>query len=262
MNATIISHVYNEEYLLPWWLEHHKKIFDHGIIIDYDSTDRTVEIVREICPDWVVVKSRNKWFSATEIDTEVVCIEKMIRGWKVCLNTTEFFVHNNAFIKEMEIKNQIFLKSITMIDTPEQFMTHPDRNKSLVEQRYHGIPIVSVPTLDRAHHARSMHNIDIQYPQGRHYRISWFGWDGPPKVECYPTDNAIILWYGYCPMNNDSLKRKCQIKNRIPQSDVDKGAGYHHFLDENQFKLLVQQWAFPHLRSYKDEIVKYYQFES
>jgi hypothetical protein len=32
---TVISHIFNEEYLLPFWLEHHRTIFDHGIIIDY-----------------------------------------------------------------------------------------------------------------------------------------------------------------------------------------------------------------------------------
>lgn len=262
MNATVISHVYNEEYLIPWWLEHHKKIFDQGIIIDYDSTDRTVAIVREICPDWIVVKSRNKYFGALDVDSEVMCIEKMISGWKVALNVTEFFIHNDEFIKEMECKNQIFLPSLTMIDSPEQFMTQPDKNKPLVDQRYHGVPVLNVPILDRAHHARSMHNINIQYSGGRHYPISNYRWIDPPKIECYPTNNALILWYGYCPMNNDMLKRKCQIKYRIPQSDIDKGAGYHHFLSEESFKATVQLRAFPHVRSYKDEIAKYYRFES
>lgn len=260
MNATIISHVYNEEYLIPWWLEHHKKIFNHGIIIDYDSTDRTVDLVREICPDWLVVKSRNKWFGAIEVDNEVMIIEKMIRGWKLSLNVTEFFVHNDAFITEMDLKDQIYLSSITMIDTPEQFMTYPDQNTPLIDQRYHGIPILGVPVLDRAHHARSMHKIDVQYPGGRHYPISSFGWHDAPKVECYPTDNAKILWYGYCPMNDHTLKRKCQIKHRIPQSDIEKGAGYHHFQEAENFKNTVTTYAFPNLRSWRDEIAKYYQF--
>ena len=29
MYKTIISNVWNEEYLLPWWLNHHKDLFDH-----------------------------------------------------------------------------------------------------------------------------------------------------------------------------------------------------------------------------------------
>ena len=56
---TVISHFFNEEYLLPFWLEHHSKIFDHGIMIDYCSTDRSVEIIRKFCPSWTIVKTQN-----------------------------------------------------------------------------------------------------------------------------------------------------------------------------------------------------------
>ena len=87
---TVISHFYNEEHLLPWWLNHHKQIFDHGIMIDYHSTDRSMEIIREICPDWELRYTRNKYFDSTPIDQEVMDIEKKLEGWRMCLNTTEF----------------------------------------------------------------------------------------------------------------------------------------------------------------------------
>ena len=31
--TTLISHIFNEEYLLPFWLRHHKNMFDEIIII-------------------------------------------------------------------------------------------------------------------------------------------------------------------------------------------------------------------------------------
>jgi FkbM family methyltransferase len=37
--TTLIGHFRNEEYLLPWWLRHHVPMFDHGVLIDYSSTD-------------------------------------------------------------------------------------------------------------------------------------------------------------------------------------------------------------------------------
>jgi hypothetical protein len=61
---TIISHFYNEEYLLPWWLEHHKKIAPFGVMIDYHSTDRSVEIIKSICPHWEIRTTRNESFDA------------------------------------------------------------------------------------------------------------------------------------------------------------------------------------------------------
>ena len=44
---TVLCHFYNEEWILPFWLKHHREIFDHGIMIDYNSTDRSVEIIRD-----------------------------------------------------------------------------------------------------------------------------------------------------------------------------------------------------------------------
>ena len=89
MKKTLLCHFYNEEYMLPWFLNHHKQIFDHGVMIDYHSTDRSVEIIRELCPTWDIVTSRNPNFQADTIDTEVNDIEAGIEGWKICLNVTE-----------------------------------------------------------------------------------------------------------------------------------------------------------------------------
>ena len=92
MKATVICHVFNEEYMLPFWLEHHRRIFDHGIIIDYHSTDATVAIVQRICPEWTVRTSRNARFDAAETDREVMDVEAELPAGsiKVALNVTEF----------------------------------------------------------------------------------------------------------------------------------------------------------------------------
>ena len=70
MNGTILSHFYNEEYLLPYWLKHHRNYFDHGIMIDYASTDNSVDIIKTLCPNWRVVSSKNLNFEATSVDKE------------------------------------------------------------------------------------------------------------------------------------------------------------------------------------------------
>ena len=56
---TVISHIYNEEYLLPFWLQYHSKIFNDGIIIDYYSTDNSINIINKICPNWKIIKTKN-----------------------------------------------------------------------------------------------------------------------------------------------------------------------------------------------------------
>ena len=52
ITTTVISHFYNEEYLLPWWLMHHTKLFDHGILINKGSTDRSAQISKRFAPYW------------------------------------------------------------------------------------------------------------------------------------------------------------------------------------------------------------------
>ena len=109
---TVLSHFYNEEYLLPWWLKHHRKIFDHGIMVDYDSTDRSRDIIRELCPTWEIVTSRHRQFECMLIDQEIADLEANLSGWRMCLNTTEFLQH---------LHGQVFLTNYQAIQalTPE-----------------------------------------------------------------------------------------------------------------------------------------------
>ena len=58
----VISHFFNEAYLLPWWLEHHRQIFDHGVLIDWSSTDGSADICRQLVPGWEVVRLRARAF--------------------------------------------------------------------------------------------------------------------------------------------------------------------------------------------------------
>jgi hypothetical protein len=87
---TVICHFYNEEYLLPWWLDHHRTIFDHGIMIDYRSTDSSREIIRAVCPTWVIHTTRNRFFESAAIDREVEDYEATVSGWRITMNVTEF----------------------------------------------------------------------------------------------------------------------------------------------------------------------------
>lgn len=83
MSLTLISHFWNEEFLLPYWLRQHYPLFDHGVLIDYASTDRSLEIIRELAPSWEVRPSANPWFDARDCDAEVMTIEREFAGWKI-----------------------------------------------------------------------------------------------------------------------------------------------------------------------------------
>lgn len=211
MNKTVISHFYNEEYLLPWWLKHHKKIFDHGILIDYNSTDSSVEVIKEICPTWEIVKTRNEYFSASDVDSEVVDIEKFTSGWKIALNTTEFLYGNFNILNSEEYDN-FYIPCLYFVDE-EEYRYSIDKNVPLHEQLNYGM---GTEETNFFRGCRLLHKNFCEYPLGRHFR------------NVIPTEEFIIFNYGFSPMTEEMYKRKLQIQEKIPYEDKVNGLGAEH----------------------------------
>jgi Glycosyl transferase family 2 len=214
---TVITHMYNEEYLLPWWLHHHKNIFDYGVIIDYGSTDRSVEICKEICPNWKVVTSENTYFNASKCDQEIMGYERQLQGWRIALTVTEFLVGDTDKLMTATTENcQYLIPGIRF--TKWNPRGKLNRSKPLWEQVHTGISYYDNPI---AHQARSLHNFnDIEYTTGRHY---W-----PPN-----TEDVLIFHYAHCIVGKEMLHRRLQIQNKVSPSDIEKGIGNHHYVDKN-----------------------------
>lgn len=213
---TVITHFYNEEYLLPWWLEHHKKLFDHGILIDYASTDRSVEICKKICPDWTVVPSMNKEFGAYDCDREVEYYERQIKGWRIALTVTEFLLGDiDKLTHDRLERTQYLIPEIRLIAW--DLSRTLDKNKLLWEQETTGIPYTDE---ENSASPRSLHNFnDLIYKiMGRHW-----------KPAPHTTEEAVILHYAHCIVGPEMLKRKLQIQTRIPKEQFFWGElGWQH----------------------------------
>jgi hypothetical protein len=210
---TIISHFYNEEYLLPFWLNHHKKYFDHGIMIDYGSTDKSVEIIKEICPDWEIHPTRNQYFYAPDIDFEIYDYEKNLEGFRVCLNTTEFLFGDYELLDNENPPAQHLIGCHFMVDKPGLEYTHVKEN--LFKERQFGIKSTDMFCLRSA---RSLHNFSIHYPSvtgpGRHFRPEGTNPHSTKIDERLLSSNFFILWYGFSPFNEELIKRKLQIQTK------------------------------------------------
>ena len=224
MKKTLISHFYNEEYMLPWFLNHHKHIFDHGVMIDYHSTDRSVEIIKEICPTWDIVTSRNLDFQADNIDTEVMEIEKNIDGWKIALNVTEQMIGDYSILDDQP--RQWLLPTVFMVDTNRENLVTQDR--PLYEQKHWGFSFKDSQRDFLERRSRSIHNVPVFYPPnntpecmgpGRHYHT-------------YNTDQLVIFYYGWCPFDDGGIARKLQIQTQIPLIDRQRGWGFHHITNK------------------------------
>lgn len=211
----LITHIFNEEFLLPYWLKHHVPLFDHGIVIDYESTDNSLDIVRELAPNWEIRKSCNKWFVEPDIGEEVMRIEREIEGWKMVLNVTEFLLHSDvrAYCKKLEDHDMkaMCTTGVIMVDRPTERSQVTD--ELLVLQKTFGYfeediyKKMSTTLLGNLSRARIIHcHEDGEYLDGRH--IS----------RCRVQDPELFLcWFGWAPF--DYVKyRKLQIQHKAPDS--------------------------------------------
>jgi hypothetical protein len=236
LRKTVISHFFNEEYLMPWWIEHHKKLFDHGIMIDYNSTDESRRIIEQMAPGWQIIDSRNSEFSAIGCDQEVMEIEKSLPGWKIALNVTEFLCCEdlNELLNQAELAEQTCLQGngIIMADPLDRQLPDPVASQSLVSQRHYGffekdsvLKFLGFPSRGRLLHRRP----DGAYHPGRHQTH---------HVGVVNQPDLLILWFGFSPWNDRTISRKLGIKSRIPEADQRQGLGYHHLVDYQQLEAM------------------------
>jgi hypothetical protein len=214
MKKVIVSHIYNEEYLLPWWLHHHKTYFDHGIIIDYGSTDRSHEIIKEICPTWEIVNSRNLEYNEVELQAEIFDYESQYGEdvWKICLNVTEFLIGDFNSLDYTQGVN--IIPCLYFIDNQElRDSSTLLYDKPLWDYIKTGLDVPF--TLD-FRGSRALHTPNFVYPPGRHFR------------RIINTDRFIIFNYGFAPMTEEFYKRKLQIQKLIPYSERLKCNGGAH----------------------------------
>ena len=249
MKKTLLCHFYNEEWMLPWFLNHHKQIFDHGVMIDYHSTDRSVEIIKEICPTWDIVTSRNPNFQADTIDIEVNDIERSIEGWKICLNVTEQLIGDYSILDNQP--KQLLVPSIFMVDCNREQTV--DSSIPLYKQKFSGFSFRDSDQAFLERRDRSLHNIPLQYPlqttqacmaPGRH-------WNG------YNTDQLVTLYYGWCPFDEGQLHRKLQIQTQIPWIDRQRGWGFHHITNAETLTYRLENEFIPRSRDLTEEINYY-----
>lgn len=236
IKLVLLGHFYNEEYLLPEWIRHHKPIFDRVILFDYKSTDRSLEILKDMAPEWEVRPSVNPDFDSQLINEELMRAEARVHGknvWKICLNTTEFLFCKDpkgVIEKLSPSPKAIACRGVALFDSPE--MENVPIESPLLKQRHFG-------QSSDPYKYRLLHNwVYAPYMRGRH------GYDSP-NPSYVATDEIAIAWLGHSPFTKEFTNRKLQIKNKVSKDDISKNLGMHHLRDEAQiykdFKQLQSQ---------------------
>jgi len=216
IETTLISHIYNEEYLLPFWLNHHKNMFDNILIVDYRSTDRSMEICKKICPHCKIINTINPNFDALKVDEEIMELEKEINGIKIVLNVTEFLFCD----KEKKIK-ELFLNQ--------------DTNKCYQIDVYSPYSLNNININNNDELLYNLLNEDLLFHKDRFIRIIHNFTSGNYTIGRHSsnhptsyTNELHIIWLGYFPMNDKLMKRKLQIQSQMSDFDKQNGRGFQH----------------------------------
>lgn len=216
----VISHIYNEEQLLPHWLKHHRDLFDYGVILDYNSQDRSVEIIRDMVPNWKIIKTY-ELFGAKRNDDMIQEIEESLpeNDWKFVLNATEFLFCTDVRNYVSNLKTSSFSVDIYSIVDTEEERNIPLTDSCLLLQRHNGF-------LDASRHTRTFHREkNGAYTLGRHdTRL-------PNNIK---VDDLFVFWYGFSPFNEKGIQRKLQIKNKMTLLDKMTRMGWEHLRTEEE----------------------------
>ena len=218
---TVLTNVFNEEYLLPFWLEHHKNIFDHGIIVDYRSTDRSMEICRAICPTWTIITSKNEKYDAFAIDKEFVELENEIEGIKIVLNTTEFLCSVTPIKSIFQNLPSPISLSANQISA---YSLRADFYPNSVQELFRSLLRPDV-MFAYSRGARHIHNHkNGNYTVGRHLT----------NHTMHMVNDIFIFWFGRYPFNPSVEKRILQIKQNIPECDIRTNMAVHHLIPQSE----------------------------
>ncbi|WP_165452482.1 glycosyltransferase family 2 protein [Paenibacillus thalictri] len=220
--------------MLKWWLKHHYQLFDHGVMIDYGSTDTSNKLIRQMAPNWEIRKSRNKVFDIRGCDAEIMDFEREFNCWKMVLNTTEFLCVQNkaAFLSRLNKHGHSMYRTtgISMIDPLRPIYKDPSPSIPLVKQRHHGIVQLESFFRDRFIHKCS----NGAYGPGRHTSRN------PDQAYL---SGAYTLHFRFSPWNKEMIRRKLFIQTRIPQSDKEKGWGKQHFVTRTELEQEYRKMA-------------------
>ena len=211
--TTLISHVYNEEFLLPFFIEHHYSKFEHGIILDFGSTDKSKLIIEKMAPKWQIVDCSEYPFAATILDQLITDLKSNIQGTCIALTITEFLIGDPRLISK-----ELVIPTVSLLKSPEE----PEIRSG---QKFHNVykngifPFHSHPHVETEWMARKKgRRISVlrsPFPVGRHFDLL-----GDSLFLIYRVSNCLA--------NEEMIKRRLQIQNRVPDSDKQLGYGVQH----------------------------------
>ena len=255
--VVLFSHFYNEELLVPFWIDQHKDMFEEAVLVNFNSTDRSVDIIRSRAPPGRKVYHWGSNFDFVKFRTDVMSNERLYPdAWKIFLTTMEFLVHDDLsrlLMKEYMSSSFRFRAYIMVGDDSEPLVD----NVPLLQQRsvYTIAPLAHEAFEVRGEkfnastgetvYSRIMHSFDsMEYTEGLH--------DGAGFPVKRLSDEGFIAKVAFTPWP-ETIERKVQIGSRIPKEYFEKCMTKHYRDNVNAQRLNEQR---EYLLKYTDDFSK------
>ena len=228
----LVTHQRNEEMMIPFFIIQHAPMFDHAILIDFNSTDETLRIIDKYAPPtWRVENSTSgEVFDALKTDQQVMTWEQQNPDdWALALTTTEFLVHPNfrvdLYRRQMENPGPAIkvYRVWQMVGNDTKPLRHFE---SLVNQRHQFIE--SDTKFSRFLHIGTC--FTHKYSTGRHVYRTRAITRRQKKFYNLPMENSqagFIMKWVWTPWP-EGAQRKLEVGKTIPQSDRERRFGSQH----------------------------------
>jgi glycosyltransferase involved in cell wall biosynthesis len=228
--STLITHIFNEEFLLPFFIKQHINKFDRVIVVDFQSTDRSQEIIRSLAPDWEIIIWPKENFNDIELTTFILDLEKSLVGPRMVLTATEFLIGNPEIAFE-----QILIPTISLINlstdkpfdnripfhfqrtygraTPvNRLLDNIQSSKKIIKSNR---SLKSDTSLSVLGTSRSLHTAPVLYTSGRHFD--------------YAHDTALLIYrVSNCFVSEEMFQRRLQIQTKIKHLESPVEPLNHH----------------------------------
>lgn len=208
---SIVSHIRNEEEIIPYYIQHWRDRVDCAYIIDDGpSTDATAKLLKEV--GWQVVPNESDEWDSALIDRLCRAQERKISGWVVTVTVDEFIYPSRdeliAMLDQAESDGFDFVKT-----DGYHVIQHPDETfepgKRFEDQFFWG---VSAYHVSRVIH-RNQNSAEWEYSPGRHTA---------PPGEMHPTIHPLLGDHRGAPKEL-SVRRRMVDASRV--GEIERGAG-------------------------------------
>ena len=172
MNITIYTTAYNEEKMLPFFLDHYSQFASKIVIYDNESTDDTVQIAKDhpLVSDIHTIKTGGCVDDSMYIDLKSWCWKDDDSDYVMLVDVDELIYHDNVVNYLKETKYSAYLPvGYNMIseDFPNLDISITDQIKDGVFDHMYNKPVIFNPNIIK----------DVEYRLGSH-KATFYDADG------------------------------------------------------------------------------------